>query len=73
LIRLALMSVAHIAIVPLQDVLGVGSEGRMNTPGRASGNWGWRFTQSMLTPGLASRLRELTETSGRAPENPSPD
>jgi 4-alpha-glucanotransferase len=71
LIRLALMSVARIAIIPLQDVLGVGSEGRMNTPGRANGNWGWRFTQAMLTPGLASRLQELTETSGRAPRSDS--
>ena len=44
LIRLALMSVARIAIIPLQDLLSVGSEGRMNTPGRARGNWGWRYT-----------------------------
>jgi 4-alpha-glucanotransferase len=70
LIRLALMSVAHTAIIPLQDVLGVGSEGRMNTPGRASGNWGWRYTQSMLTPALSKRLKELTETYGRAPRPP---
>ncbi|MGC9333583.1 MAG: 4-alpha-glucanotransferase, partial [Anaerolineae bacterium] len=67
MIRLALTSVARIAIVPLQDVLGVGSEGRMNTPGRAGGNWGWRFSQATLTPELASRLRELTTVSGRAP------
>jgi 4-alpha-glucanotransferase len=69
-IRLALMSVAHTAIFPLQDVLGVGSEGRMNTPGRASGNWGWRYTQSMLTRELSNRLKELTETYGRAPRPP---
>jgi 4-alpha-glucanotransferase len=69
-IRLALMSVANTAIVPLQDVLGVGSEGRMNTPGRASGNWGWRFSQGALTPALSSRLRALTETYGRAPRPP---
>ncbi len=55
------------AIIPLQDILGVGSEGRMNTPGRASGNWGWRFAKPVLTPALASRLEELIETSGRAP------
>jgi 4-alpha-glucanotransferase len=65
LIRLALMSVARIAVIPLQDILGIGSEGRMNTPGRTSGNWGWRFTQAMLTPELTSRLAELTEASGR--------
>ena len=70
LIRLAMISVARIAIIPLQDVLGVGSEGRMNTPGRASGNWGWRFAQAMLTPGLTRRLEELTEASGRAPRHP---
>lgn len=73
LIRLALMSVARIAIVPLQDILGIGSEGRMNTPGRAGGNWGWRFAQAMLTPELASRLAELTEISGRAPRGHGPD
>jgi 4-alpha-glucanotransferase len=73
LIRLALLSVARTAIIPLQDILGVGSEGRMNTPGRASGNWGWRFAQAMLTPELVSRLAELTETSGRAPRGGSPD
>jgi 4-alpha-glucanotransferase len=67
MIRLALMSVAHTAVIPLQDILGVGSEGRMNTPGRASGNWGWRFTPGNLTPELARRLAELTEISGRAP------
>jgi 4-alpha-glucanotransferase len=71
MIRLALMSVARVAIIPLQDILGIGSEGRMNTPGRAGGNWGWRFTQAMLSPELASRLAELTETSGRAPRGNS--
>jgi 4-alpha-glucanotransferase len=66
LIRLALMSVAHTAIFPLQDVLGVGSEGRMNTPGRASGNWGWRYSQDMLTAAVCDRLKALTEVYGRA-------
>ncbi|MBN1246284.1 MAG: 4-alpha-glucanotransferase [Anaerolineae bacterium] len=65
LIRLALLSVARTAIIPLQDILSIGSEGRMNTPGRASGNWGWRFTQDMLTTEAANRLAELTEISGR--------
>ncbi len=73
IIRLALMSVARIAIVPLQDILGVGSEGRMNTPGRADGNWGWRFTPGMLTPELGSRLKELTGVSGRAPRDENHD
>ncbi len=67
LIRLALMSVAHTAILPLQDVLGLGSEGRMNTPGRASGNWSWRYTEGALTDAIRDRLRDLTEIYGRAP------
>jgi 4-alpha-glucanotransferase len=66
LIRLALMSVAHTAIFPLQDVLSVGSEGRMNTPGRASGNWAWRYSQGMLTTAACDRLKALTEVYGRA-------
>ena len=70
LIRLALSSVADTVIVPLQDVLGLGSEGRMNTPGRASGNWDWRYTEGMLIPALSDRLRELTMIYGRAPRLP---
>jgi 4-alpha-glucanotransferase len=70
LIRLALMSVADTAIFPLQDVLDVGSEGRMNTPGLASGNWSWRYTEEMLTATARDRLKELTEVYGRAPRPP---
>ena len=66
-IRTLLVSVADTAIVPLQDVLGVGSEGRMNLPGRASGNWRWRFAAADLTPALRRRLRAISEGSGRAP------
>ena len=61
------MSVAHTAILPLQDVLGLGSQGRMNTPGRASGNWSWRYTEGALTDAIRDRLRDLTEIYGRAP------
>jgi 4-alpha-glucanotransferase len=68
MIRLAFMSVAHTALVPLQDVLGIGSEGRMNTPGRASGNWGWRYTPDMLSEPVAVRLRAMTEIYGRTGE-----
>jgi 4-alpha-glucanotransferase len=64
-IRLALASVADTAIVPLQDVLGCGSEARMNVPARESGNWGWRFVAEQLTPEIRSRLKELTEIYGR--------
>jgi 4-alpha-glucanotransferase len=66
LIRLAWMSVADSAITPLQDVLSLGSEARMNWPGRPSGNWRWRFRADMLTEGLLDRLAELTETYERA-------
>ncbi len=60
LIRTALASVADIAIVPLQDILGLGSEARMNLPGRPSGNWRWRFTAEMLTDAICRRLADLT-------------
>jgi 4-alpha-glucanotransferase len=66
-IRALHVSVADVAIVPLQDVLGVGSEGRMNLPGRSSGNWHWRFAASDLTPEVRRRLRAITEGSGRTP------
>jgi 4-alpha-glucanotransferase len=67
LIRLALSSVADWTIFPLQDVLGLGSEARMNTPGTAEGNWGWRYREDALTNDLRDRLRNLTETYGRIP------
>jgi 4-alpha-glucanotransferase len=66
-VRTLFVSVADTAIVPLQDVLGAGSEARMNLPGRPSGNWRWRFAASDLTPGLRRRLRALTDGSGRRP------
>ncbi|MGQ0703806.1 MAG: 4-alpha-glucanotransferase [Gemmatimonadales bacterium] len=61
LIRAALASVADTAIVPLQDVLGLGSEARMNLPGRGSGNWAFRFSWDQITPQIVARLRELVE------------
>ena len=64
-IRLALASVANTAIIPLQDVLGCGSEARMNTPARESGNWSWRFRTEQLTTELRQRLADLTELYGR--------
>ena len=65
LIELALSSRARLAIVPLQDVLGLGSEARMNRPGMAEGNWGWRFSPGALAPELAARLRAATVAAGR--------
>lgn len=59
-IRTVLASVADIAIIPLQDALGLGSEARMNLPGRPNGNWRWRFKQEMLTDEIRERLKELT-------------
>ncbi|RME44040.1 MAG: 4-alpha-glucanotransferase, partial [Chloroflexi bacterium] len=64
-IRLAFSSVANTAIVPLQDVLGLGSEARMNYPSRASGNWSWRYTPDALTDKITARLRILAEVYGR--------
>lgn len=65
-IRAALSSVANLAIVPLQDVLGLGSEARMNVPGRPGGNWRWRYTPDLLTEEIRNQLRELTIIYGRA-------
>jgi 4-alpha-glucanotransferase len=65
LIRLALSSPARLAIMQAQDVLGLGSEARMNAPGGASGNWRWQLEPGALTPALARRLREVTEEAGR--------
>jgi 4-alpha-glucanotransferase len=64
-IRLALMSVADTAVIPLQDVLGLGSEARMNLPGTTEGHWCWRFLPDTLTEEIRSRLKELTVTYGR--------
>jgi 4-alpha-glucanotransferase len=61
LIELAYRSRAAVAIVPAQDVLGLGSEARMNTPGRGTGNWSWRLEPGQLTDELARRLRGLTQ------------
>ena len=67
LIELALASRACLAIVPAQDVLGLGSEARMNRPGTAEGNWRWRLEPGALTPALARRLRGRAELHGRVP------
>ena len=69
LIRLALSSVANQAIIPLQDVLGLGTEARMNVPSKPVGNWEWRYQADTLTQEVGERLKTLTETYGRAPIN----
>lgn len=65
MIRLALMSVANVAIFPVQDLLGLGSWARMNVPGTARGNWEWRLKERQLGPALAERLGLLSETYER--------
>ena len=65
LVRLAFASPAHTAMIQAQDVLGLGSEARMNMPGRASGSWRWRLGPGALTADLAKRLREATAEAGR--------
>lgn len=70
LIRLAFMSVAHTVIIPVQDVLGLTSEGRMNTPGSAGNNWQWRLTPNALGVEISERLKNLTLTYGRAIDIP---
>jgi 4-alpha-glucanotransferase len=65
LIRLAFSSPARVAMVQAQDVLGLGSEARMNLPGSAAGSWRWQMSAGGLTPGLAARLREATAAADR--------
>ena len=65
LIRAAYTSVADMAIVPVQDILGLGSDARMNTPGKEEGNWSWRLHPAALTRDHAERLRQLAVICGR--------
>jgi len=65
MIRALSKSVANIVIFPIQDVLGLSSEHRMNFPGKASGNWEWRFTWNQVSPEYTNLLAEVTQESGR--------
>jgi len=65
-IRMALASVAQMAIIPVQDVLGLGSDARMNNPARKRGNWRWQLKTGQLTSRIADKLAEMTETYRRA-------
>jgi 4-alpha-glucanotransferase len=67
LIDLAWTSAATLAMAPLQDLLNLGNEARMNQPGRIDGNWSWRCSGEMLAPARFQWLHELTTTSNRAP------
>ncbi|MBP6002526.1 MAG: 4-alpha-glucanotransferase [Pyrinomonadaceae bacterium] len=64
-IRAVWASVANTAITPLPDLLGIGTEGRMNLPASTSGNWHWRMTRESINDGIVERLKELTEIYGR--------
>jgi 4-alpha-glucanotransferase len=67
-IGMAMRSVANTAIIPIQDVLNLGEEARMNRPSTALGNWEWRLSPDALTPDVVNRLREITEETGRLAE-----
>lgn len=73
LIRIAMSSVADTVIVPLQDVLGLGSSARMNVPGQAEGNWSWRFQATQLDPRVQARLADMTAVYSRWNGSPPPE
>jgi 4-alpha-glucanotransferase len=65
LVRAALASVASLAVVPFQDLVGLGTDARMNLPGTARGNWEWRCTREMFFTDIAVKIHELTKLFGR--------
>lgn len=73
LMRLAMMSVANVVIFPMQDILYLGEEARMNTPSVGSGNWQWRLEPEQLTPSRFQTLSEFTMIYGRIPNDTSAD
>ncbi len=67
-IRAAQNSVADMALIPMQDLLGLGSEARMNTPSLEKGSWQWRLAPEQFTPELAAKLAHLAEVTDRLPQ-----
>ena len=65
LIRASLESVSQFSIIPMQDILALNGEHRMNVPGTTEGNWNWQFDWDMIDEGCASRLKKLNELYGR--------
>ena len=65
LVRMALASVAQIAVIPMQDALALGGGHRLNKPGTIEGNWRWRFSWNQVPEGTAERLRHLASVYGR--------
>jgi 4-alpha-glucanotransferase len=66
LIRLAMGSVANVAIFPLQDILGLGSNARMNVPSQGEGNWEWRYRSEAMNSELSQRMKNFVEFFGRS-------
>ncbi|HLE24606.1 MAG TPA: 4-alpha-glucanotransferase [Thermodesulfobacteriota bacterium] len=64
-IRLAMMSIANICIIPMQDILGLGEEAKMNRPSKTEGNWQWRLKPDQITSSQKGKLKEIIETYGR--------
>jgi 4-alpha-glucanotransferase len=73
MIRLAMASIADIAIIPMQDILGLDNRARMNIPGKAEGNWDWRFAWGQLTPKTTARLADMTAVYSRWNGSPPHD
>jgi 4-alpha-glucanotransferase len=73
LLQLAWSSAAALAIAPLQDVLNLGKDARMNQPGSADGNWRWRAIPDLLSSAAFESLRELTRASSRTASVESTD
>jgi 4-alpha-glucanotransferase len=67
MIRLVMMSVADVAVFPMQDILGLGQEARMNRPASNEDNWQWRLNPNQISVALGDRLRAMTRICGRAP------
>lgn len=68
IIRLAFSSTASMAVIPLQDALGLGNEARMNVPGRADGNWEWRYVEESIPDWVIDRLADMVWLYGRQPQ-----
>jgi 4-alpha-glucanotransferase len=64
-VKLAMSSVADTAIIPMQDILGLGADAKMNRPSTKSGNWEWRLTSGYYQEDLVAKLREITESNSR--------
>ena len=68
MIRTAFSSPARLAIAPLQDYLGLGSEARINVPGTSGGNWRWRLVEHQLSDDVRESIASMVSGAGRAPD-----